>query len=89
MSQNYRFGFTQKHIDLFNKIMNGTAVTFITHSPVAVVDRNWSRLPTDCGRPLTSDEMDTYTDGAHKLRTIAANMQNGCSEAEACSKAGF
>ena len=89
MSQNYRFGFTQKHVDLFNKIMNGTAVTFITHSPVAAVDRNWSRLPTDCGRPLTSDEMATYTDGAHKLRTIAANMQNGCSETEACSKAGF
>jgi hypothetical protein len=90
MSQKYRFGFTQKHIDLLNKIMNGTAVTFITHSTPEVIERSWARLPTDCGRPLTKDdEWVTYTDGAHKLKAVIALQSTGCSEAEACSKAGF
>ena len=84
-----RFNFTQKHIDLLNLLMNGTALTFITHSTPAVIDRNWSRLPTDCGRALTKDEMNTYIDGAHKLQTVIANMDAGCTEAQACSKAGF
>lgn len=84
-----RFNFTQKHVDLLNLLMNGTALTFITHSTPVVIDRNWSRLPTDCGRALTNDEMDTYKDGAHKLQTVIANMNDGCTEAQACSKAGF
>lgn len=84
-----RFNFTQKHVDLLNKLMNGAAATFIAHSTPEVIDRNWARLPTDCGRPLTKDEMDTYSDGAHKLQTVIASMKSGCSEAEACSRAGF
>lgn len=84
-----RFNFTQKHVDLLNKIMNGTAVTFITHSTPEVIDRSWSRLPTDCGRPLTKDEWETYTDGGYKLKAVIANTKGGCSEADACAKAGI
>ena len=65
-----RFDFTQKHIDLFNKVMNGVAVTFITHSTPDVIMRSWLRLKTECGQSFTKDDWETYLDGFMRIQTV-------------------
>lgn len=82
-----RFGFTKKHYDLLRKVVKDPYSFVADAKSAATVAEKWGTLPTET--LLTAEEFDTYTDGAHKLETIKANVTASCSEAQVCKANGF
>ena len=82
-----RFGFTAKHYDLLRKVVKDPYTFVADAKSAATVAEKWGTLPKDY--LLTADEFTTYTDGAHKLETITANVTASCSEAQVCKANGF
>ena len=85
----YRFGFKQNHINLLGQLIAYPEVAVANAQSAAALSKKWAKLVDGLGRPLTQAEFEVYTDGAHKLETIAASVATGCAEAEACSRANF
>lgn len=82
-----RFGFTKKHYDLLRKVVKDPYAFVSDAESAAEVAEKWGTLPTAIR--LTAEEFDTYTDGAHKLEVIRANVTASCSETQVCKANGF
>lgn len=84
-----RFGFTRKHYTLLG-LVTPNAYNFVDNAPdAATVSKAWGNIPTVQSRKLTSDEWDTYKDGAYKLETFAANVSSHYSEVQVCAANNF